>query len=382
MKIVIAPDSFKDALRARQAAQHIASGLTSIMPGAEIDLCPVSDGGEGFAAALGGSGLENKYATAWCIGPLGQTRSQPVWVLLKSDRGKPATAVLELASVCGLEMVPADQRDPTRSTTFGLGQLIAETLRHGAKTVVLGIGGSATNDAGCGIAQALGARFFDKHGAEITTHITGGDLQRIASIDRGSVAAQTLATKYLIACDVTNPLTGPNGAAHIYAPQKGATPEQVEQLDAGLRHIAKLWREQLGVDVEQMPGAGAAGGVGGGMVAMLGAKLVPGAELVLDTIGFDQRINDADLVITGEGRLDAQSLSGKAVMAVARRCKAMNVPCVALVGCVGEGAEQTLAQGLTDYIVIGEGLDPAESIRRTGELLERAAARVAEERLN
>lgn len=211
--------------------------------------------------------------------------------------------------------------------------------------------------------------------------MTGGMLRKVARIDTTYSDQRINRVSIQVACDVTNPLTGPNGAAHVYAPQKGAIPEQVEQLDAGLRHMAKLWRDQLGIDVENMPGAGAAGGVGGGLVAMLGAKLVPGAELVLDTINFDARIQDADLVITGEGRLDSQSLQGKAAMAVAKRAAAAGVPCFALVGSVGDGADQALAQGLTGYRVIGEGLEPAESIRRTGELLQAAAAKLAEERL-
>ena len=176
-------------------------------------------------------------------------------------------------------------------------------------------------------------------------------------------------------------MTGHNGAAYTYAPQKGATPEQVKQLEAGTRHIARLWREQLGIDVEHMPGAGAAGGVGGGLVAMLGAELVPGADLVLDTIGFDERIKGADLVITGEGRLDSQSLSGKAAMTVAKRSHAAGVPCYALVGSIGEGADEALSQGLSGYRVIGEGLPVEESIARTGKLLESAAAKLTRELL-
>ncbi|MFK7789021.1 MAG: glycerate kinase, partial [Phycisphaeraceae bacterium] len=237
---------------------------------------------------------------------------------------------------------------------------------------------SATNDAGLGIAQALGFDFFDHNDKPIEDAITGALLMNVRKIV--PVSAEVLgAIHFSVACDVTNPLTGPNGAAHVYAPQKGATPQQVEELDAGLRHMAKLWREQLGVDVEHMPGAGAAGGVGGGLVAMLGAELVPGAELVLDTIGFDQRIKDADLVITGEGRLDSQSLQGKAAMAVAKRCQEAGVPCVALVGSVGEGADQALNHGLSAYHIIGEGLPVEESIRRTGELLQQAAVKVAQD---
>lgn len=282
----------------------------------------------------------------------------------------------------GLECLAESERDPTKTTTLGTGYQLRDALENSStQTIVLGIGGSATNDAGCGIVLALGGRFIDKAGEEIIGAITGANLKQVSRIELDELHPRLSKCTIRVACDVTNPLTGPNGAAHVYAPQKGATPEQVEHLDAGLRHMAQLWRDQLGVDVEHLPGAGAAGGVGGGLVAMLGAELVPGAELVLDTIGFDERIKDADLVITGEGRLDSQSLQGKAAMAVAKRCQKAGVPCVALVGSVGEGAEQSLEHGLSAYHVIGEGLSAEESIRRTGELLERAAVKLAQERL-
>ncbi|MFN3165913.1 MAG: glycerate kinase [Phycisphaeraceae bacterium] len=386
MKIVVAPDSFKDAMRASEASQHIAVGLRSIRSNAEIDQLPVSDGGEGFTnAIISRHPAAIEYVTK-TTSPLGK-RIEAAWYMLHDDDGQAATtAVIELATASGLELVKPAKRDPTKTHTYGTGWLMREAIQAGATQILLGIGGSATNDAAMGIAFALQVLFYDTCGQLFNkTGMPGKYLSQVGTIDTSSCLLNEAAHKSVqikVACDVDNPLAGPNGAAHVYAPQKGATPEQVEQLDAGLRHIARLWREQLGVDVEHLPGAGAAGGVGGGLVAMLGAELVPGAELVLDTIHFDERIKDADLIITGEGRLDAQSLSGKAVMAVAKRAKAAGVPCVALVGSVGEGAERMLDHGLSDIIVIGEGLDPAESIRRTGELLEQAAARLARERLN
>ncbi len=381
MKIVIAPDSFKDALRADAAALHIAQGLRSGSPNLEIDLCPIADGGEGFMHAIT-QGSSAPATTRVCdtTDPLGRPITA-AWTLLEDDR-KHRSAVIELASASGLEHLVPAERDVIRTSTYGTGRLIREALENRPDQLLLGIGGSATNDAGCGIAQALGVRFLDKSGKAITTPITGRDLSSVTGIDTDARDEWLSTIAIRVACDVTNPLTGPDGAAYVYAPQKGATPGQVEQLDAGLRHIARAWREQLCVDVEQLPGAGAAGGVGGGLVAMLGAELVPGAELVLDMIGFDQRIKDAGLVVTGEGRLDGQSLHGKAAMTVAKRCRAAGVPCVALVGCVGEGAERALGCGLTKYVVIGEGLDPAESIARTGELLGQAAAQLAREQLH
>eukprot|EP00752_Nemacystus_decipiens_P015988 g14293.t1 len=294
--------------------------------------------------------------------------------MLQDENNDPHTAVIELATASGLELLSPDERNPMRTSTFGTGRIIDDAIDKGAKHILLGIGGSATNDAGVGIAAALDVFFMNGKGKLIGK--TGYDATILSQIAEVLPESRLLeeGVSLTVACDVNNQLTGPNGAAHVYAPQKGATPEQVEELDAGLRHMAQLWRDQLGVDVEQLPGAGAAGGVGGGLVAMLGAELVPGAELVLDTIGFDERIKDADLVITGEGRLDRQSLQGKAAMAVAKRCQKTGVPCIALVGSVGEGAEDALDHGLSAYHVIGEGLAPEESIRRTSDAEEDANA--------
>ncbi len=378
MKVVIAPDSFKDALRAGEVAQRIADGLKAVMSEIEIDHCPVADGGEGFIDAIVSSHGNVQLREAETYDPLGGSITAR-WVMLDPDSD--AIAVIELAAASGLELIKKHQRDPTKTSTAGTGWLIAQVLDAGAKQLLIGVGGSATNDGAIGIAQCLGIDFYDSEDhCYSTMGLCGNDLAHIARI-KHSHFKPLASIKVRVACDVTNPLAGPNGAAYVYAPQKGATPEQVEELDSGLRHMAKLWRDQLGVDVEDLPGAGAAGGVGGGLVAMLGAELVPGAELVLDTIGFDERIKDADLVITGEGRLDSQSLNGKAAMAVAKRCQRAGVPCVALVSSVGEGAERSLEHGLSAYHVIGEGLPAEESIRRTGELLEAAAMKVAQERL-
>ncbi|MBX2850796.1 MAG: glycerate kinase [Phycisphaeraceae bacterium] len=380
MKVVIAPDSFKDAKRAAQAVRWIAAGLRSVVPSIEVDACPVADGGEGFVEAITFNRPNAKRHRSDTVDPLYRRIEDRPWVMLHDEQDEPHTAVIELAAASGLELLEPSKRNPMRTSTCGTGIMIEATVERGAKHVLLGIGGSATSEAGIGIAAALFVRLLDHKGRMFHKQMDARKMKKVVGILPGSLLADE-GVSLTVACDVSNPLTGPNGAAHVYAPQKGATPEQVEQLDAGLRHMAQLWRDQLGVDVENMPGAGAAGGVGGGLVAMLGAELVPGAELVLDTIGFDERIKDADLVITGEGRLDSQSLSGKAAMSVAKRCQQADVPCVALVGSVGEGADQALEHGLTAYHVIGEGLPADESIRRTGELLEAAAVRLAQDRL-
>jgi len=378
MKVVIAPDSFKDAMRAEHVASHIAQGLRLVEPGIDIDCCPIADGGEGFVAAIarsmGGTAQRHQVPT---VDPL-ERAIESGWLGLRGADGL-HTAVIELAGASGLELLKPGERNVMLCSTLGTGRVMQDALKHGIDRLVLGIGGSATHDGGCGIAQALGARFYDDHGYELTWPITGSYLSSIRRIDIEKLDQQLKRCGLRVACDVTNPLTGHNGAAYTYAMQKGATAAQLEQLDYGLAHLARLWREQLGVDVELMPGAGAAGGVGGGLVAMLGAKLVPGAELVLDTVEFDRRVRGADLVITGEGRLDSQSLQGKAALAVARRSAQAGVPCYALVGCAGEGAERALMHGLCGYRVIGEGLDAADSILRTGELLTHEAAKLLQQ---
>ncbi|MEX0776587.1 MAG: glycerate kinase [Phycisphaeraceae bacterium] len=372
MKVICAPDKFKGCLSAATAAQAMARGIRRALPEAEIDVCPVADGGEGtveaIIAATGGE-LRHDEVT----GPLGQ-KVQAAWGM--SPDGP--TAVIEMAAAAGLELVPPDRRDPTRTTTFGVGELIACAIDAGATRIILGIGGSATCDGGCGVAAALGAQFFtdDSQGLQ-SVDCTGGDLHRITIIRDNDVVRQRVAgCDIRVACDVTNPLTGLEGAAYVYAPQKGATAEQVELLDRGLRHLASLWREQLGIDVEALPGAGAAGGLGGGLVAFLHASLVPGIALVLDAVNFEQRVADCGLCLTGEGRIDGQTASGKACIGVAQAAQRHGVPTIALVGGIGPDANRTLQAGLREYHVIGEGLSLEESMRRAEELIEATAQRV------
>ena len=379
MKVVIAPDSFKDALRAQEVVRHIIDGFKVGCPGTEFEPFPLSDGGEGFIETVMRGNPKASRESCITIDPLGR-KIRASWVMVRGDTPDKSTAMIELASASGLELLKPEERNPCLTSTRGTGMMLREAYIRGARRFVLGIGGSATHDAGLGIAQAIGMIPFDAQGNQIiSTQISGGQLIEVRGFDAIFEESGLMTDCEIhVACDVDNPLTGTNGAAHTYAAQKGATPAQIEELEAGTKHIAEVWRKQFGVDVETMPGAGAAGGVGGGLVAMLGAKLTSGAELVLETIGFGDTLNDADLVITGEGRLDSQSLQGKAAMTVAKRCKQAGVPCVALVGSVGEGAEQALDHGLSAYHVIGEGLPVEESIRRTGELLEAAAVKLAQ----
>ncbi len=371
MRIICAPDSFKESLTAEQAAQAMADAIRRERPDAVVDTCPISDGGEGFTDAITAAHTSEPMTTP-CIDPLGREVYAPWSKVMRNSESD--TALIEMAAASGLCLVDSVQRDPEITTTFGTGQIITDAIRSDCKQMIVGIGGSATNDGGCGMAQALGVRFYDQAGQLIERPITGGLIGSILRIDVSGIDERLKDVTVTVACDVTNPLTGPNGAAHVYGPQKGATPEQVDRLDAGLRHLAGLFRDQLGIDVEHTPGAGAAGGLGAGLMAFCDARIRPGLDIVLEMVEFDRRVRGCDLCLTGEGRLDGQSLFGKAVIGVAQAAAKHNVPTVALVGSLGEGHEKSLDAGLKDYIEIGRGLPVDESIARAAELLEKATA--------
>lgn len=373
MRVICAPDSFKGSLTAVEAAAAMRRGVLDADPAAEVDSCPIADGGEGTVEAMGAAG-EADRRTSRVTGPLGEPLDA-AWVMLPGATNlQGPTAVLEMAAAAGLTRVDPSRRDPERTTTFGVGRLIARAIDAGVSAVLLGIGGSATCDAGCGAVQALGGRFYDAARRRIDTPLTGGDLARIASLDVAPARERCRGVALRVACDVTNPLDGPHGAAHVYAPQKGAHPAAVERLDAGLCNLAERWRSQLDRDVEAHPGAGAAGGLGGGLVAMLDATLEPGIDLVLEAVNFHDRVAPCDLCLTGEGKLDGQSLSGKAVLGVAKAAAAHGVPTHALVGRLGEDAQRTLDAGLTAYHEIAAGLPEDEAMRCAAELLQAATA--------
>ncbi|QDU70591.1 glycerate kinase [Mucisphaera calidilacus] len=370
MKVVVAPDSYKDACAAVAAAEAMAAGVRAADAGAAVVLCPIADGGEGFLASLVRAGYVEARSVATVDARM-RERSAEIGV-----SGDGQTAVVELAQAAGLEHLAREERDPLCTSTRGVGLMIRAALEQGVTEVVLGIGGSATNDLGCGCAQALGVRFFDPDGRVIEDVIRGGDLKQIAGLDVSGLDERLRGVRIRVACDVTNPLYGPEGAAAVFGPQKGASPAAVAELDEGLRNVAGVIERELGRSIASLPGSGAAGGMGGGAVAFLGAELVSGADLVLDLAGFDDAVADADLVLTGEGKLDGQSLGGKAVMVVARRARAQRVPTVALVGCVGDRPEAAVDAGLGGYEILAPGLSASESMARTAELLVDAAARV------
>lgn len=337
MRIVVAPDSFKESLPARQVCEAIARGVRRARPDAAVELLPMADGGEGTVEALIAA-TGGRLREAVVTDPLGRPVSA-AWGLL-GDGSR--TAVLEMAAASGLGLVPADLRNPLHTTTFGTGQLIEAALDDGASRILIGIGGSATNDGGAGAAQAVGVRFIDRDGRPIPDGLPGGRLDQVASIDLSRRDPRLPAVPIEVACDVDNPLCGPRGASAVYGPQKGASPDQVSLLDANLSHLAQVILRDLGKDVRDVPGAGAAGGLGAGLVAFFDGTLKPGIRMVMDALRFGERIVGADLIITGEGRLDRQSMMGKLIEGVGRAARTAGVPVIALVGCAGEGADSAL----------------------------------------
>ncbi len=338
MKIVLAPNAFKGSLTAMEAAGAMARGVLRACPKAEIVKVPVADGGDGLAEVLLGA-LGGEVRTVTVQGP----RDAPIdasFCYVPSLN----LAAIEMALASGLALLPDEQRDPMLTTTYGTGQLILAALELGVSRIVVGIGGSATNDGGIGMAAALGIGFPDADAQPVRP--VGGSLGAIRKIDISGLDPRVADTHFEVVCDVENPLLGPTGAAAVYGPQKGATPEQVEMLDAGLGNLAGLIETHLGIDVRTLPGAGAAGGLGAGLRAFLGAELRRGVDLVLDLVGLEEKLAGADLVLTAEGQIDFQTTFGKAPAGVALRAQARHIPCLALAGSVGGGLDDLHAIGI------------------------------------
>lgn len=339
MKILLAPDKFRGSLEADEVCAAMAAGVRRAFPEAKIASIPLADGGEGFAKALTlNSGGE--LVSVSVEDPLGRP-IQAVYGLSSDSK----SAFIEMATASGLALLSESERDPTLTSSYGTGQIIADALERGVGSIILGIGGSATNDGGAGLAAALGFCFLDNNKVEIFPR--GGNLADIQFIDSSRVHPRLAASKITIACDVTNPLYGDNGAAYIYGPQKGASPEQVKLLDDGLDHLAKIATETIGRDVSQMPGAGAAGGVGAGALWFLNATLESGAAIVFAQTHLEKHIRGADLVITGEGKMDQQTLSGKLVLGVADMCARHKVPVAAVCGTLALSPEQLKETSIT-----------------------------------
>jgi glycerate kinase len=373
MKILIAPDKFKGCLTAKQAADAIAAGARRADPAIEIDLCPMADGGEGTVSALVAA-TGGRLLTRRVTGPLPEMKVEATFGLL----GDGKTAVVEMAAASGLALLPAADRNPMATTTFGTGQLLLAAAEAGAETIIVGIGGSATIDAGIGAAQACGLPVILRDGEPLspTEPLTGADLEKVVLVKHGR-GSPIDRVKIIVACDVVNPLFGATGAARVFGRQKGATPEQIDWFDGQLAGVAQRTGNE---PLAAMPGAGAAGGLGFGLAAFFGATLEPGLPLVARIVDLPRRIAAADLCLTGEGRLDDQSLHGKTAIGVARLCKSAGVRCVALAGSapdIGDRAGDLYDEGLSAYFAIGDG--PAtleESMDRAATLLERSAENV------
>lgn len=369
MHIIIAPDSFKGSLTSHEVAQAMDRGVKRVLPTCTTTLLPLSDGGEGLVDSLvvasGGRLLEYQVQ-----GPLKALVTAQMGLL-----GDGKTAVIEMAQASGLTLIKPEERNPLLTTTFGTGQLIKEALDLGCTKLIIGIGGSATNDGGMGMAQALGFQFLDAEGIALGSG--GAELARLAKIDVTKVDPRLKGVQIEVACDVDNPLTGPKGAAHIYGPQKGATPEMVEFLDQALENYDKILQKDLGKSVNLTPGAGAAGGLGAGLMALLDGKLVSGIELVLRVLGFAEEAKGAELVLTGEGKFDAQSAFGKVPVGVGRQSLKLGVPVVVVAGTVLPDAEELHAEGITAYFSIqNKPMSLKEAMENGAELVENQVAEV------
>ena len=371
MKMAVAPNAFKGSLTSEAAAECIARGLLRALPSCEMVKVPVADGGDGTArtvvAATGG-----RWVTRVVCDPLGRPIESGFGIT-----GDGRTAVIEMALASGVALLRTDERNPMLTSSCGTGELIRAALDSGVGAVLIGIGGSATNDGGMGMARALGVRFLDARGRELAG--AGHDLARVASIDVRGLDSRVRRAAIGVACDVTNPLCGPQGAARVYAPQKGASPRMVEELDAGLERLASIIRRDTGVDVRSLQGGGAAGGLGAGLVAFLGATLVPGAERVLDVCGLKAKLSGCDWVVTGEGRLDGQTVFGKAPAAVGRLARSLGIPAIAICGSLGPGAERVREAGITAYFAaLEESVCEADLPVRGPGMLERCAEQVGQ----
>ena len=342
---ILVPDSFKGTLSAIEVCNIMKSSIKNLYKDANIISVPVADGGEGtvdaFLYALGG---EKK--SVWVSDAFNEQKILAHYAMLKDD-----IAVIEMAACAGLPLVK-NRLEPDKTTTFGVGELIIDAINSGAKKIILGLGGSATNDGGCGMASALGVKFKDEQDQEFIP--TGGTLSQIYKIDMNNIYSKIKDVEFISMCDVDNPLCGRLGASAVFAPQKGADEDMVKLLDEGLAHLAKIIKRDLHIEVKDIKGAGAAGGLGAGSIAFLQSKLTKGIDVILDTIKFDELVSKADIVFTGEGKFDSQSLHGKVVMGVANRSQKYKTPVIVVTGAIGENIQEAYNKGITAIFSINK----------------------------
>lgn len=370
MNLLIAPDAFKDCLSARQVATSLSLGIEKIMPETQIQIIPMADGGEGTVEsvidATGGEHIK-------CVVKDPLMREIPSFYGITGDG---STAVIEMAAASGIELLKKEERNPWMTSTFGTGQLIRDALEKGCNKILLGIGGSATNDAGAGMAEALGVKFSSASGNPVGPG--GGALSEVEMIHMEGLDPRIASTKIMVACDVSNPLTGPKGASAIYGPQKGADGDMVRKLDSNLVHFSAVIREQLGKEVDEVPGAGAAGGLGAGLMAFLSGRLMPGFDMIADAVNLEEKIKQADLVITGEGKIDSQTQFGKTPFGVAQLALKHGKPVIGIAGTVEEGADVMYNMGFDVILpILEKPSDLDDAIRHAEELLKRSGERIA-----
>jgi glycerate kinase len=370
MNVLIAPDSFKDSLSARRVALSLRKGMEKVLKEATFQIAPMADGGEGTVESLIDA-TEGKKVELRVRDPLMREVNSFYGIT-----GDGSTAVIEMAAASGIELLEPAERNPWITSTYGTGQLIGDALDRGCRKILLGIGGSATNDGGAGMAEALGVKFTDEKGMKIGPG--GGMLGAVARIHMEGIHPAIKDTEIRVACDVSNPLTGPEGASAIYGPQKGADPPMVQKLDKHLEHFARLMKAQLGKEVSLTPGAGAAGGLGAGLMAFLDARLAPGFDLVAETARLEEQIQQADLVITGEGKMDAQTRYGKTPFGVAQLALKHGKPVIAVAGTLDRGAEVLYAHGFQVIMpILDKPGDLAYALAQAARLLEETGERIA-----
>ena len=368
-KVLISPDSFKESLDGMEVAMAIRQGLERGIDGVESICLPVADGGDGTIEALV-KASNGSFMTSRVLDPLGLP-IDAIWGVM----GDGVTAVIEMARASGLALLTDEQRDPRYTTTFGTGQLIYEAIQKGYKKLIIGIGGSATNDGGVGMAQALGVKFLDQNGKELP--FGGAPLVDLKEIDMSNISPEISELSVLVASDVSNPLCGKTGASAIYGPQKGATPKMVLELDSALKNYADVISSTLGKNVELSSGSGAAGGLGAGLMAFMNAELRPGIDLVTEALDFDKYLQDCDLVITGEGAIDGSTIFNKAPVGVAKRAKKYNIPVIAFAGTLGDGYQKVYDHGIDAvFNVQNKPMSLQDSMKNTKELLVDSVERV------
>ncbi|WP_305464604.1 glycerate kinase [Photobacterium leiognathi] len=370
MKIIIAPDSYKESLTAMEVATAIENGFRQVIPNAEYIKLPMADGGEGTVQSLvdasNGTIIEHSVT-----GPLGEQVNGFFGLM-----GDGKTAIIEMAAASGLHLVIPELRNPMLTTSFGTGELILAALDKGVEHIIVGIGGSATNDGGIGMAQALGVCFLDENNKPI--HYSGGALDSLHRIDISNIDPRLVSVKLEVACDVDNPLCGEKGASQVFGPQKGATPEMVTQLDNNLAHYAEIIKRDLGKDVKDMAGAGAAGGMGAALLGLFNAQLRPGIEIVMDAVNLADVLQDADLVITGEGRIDSQTIHGKTPIGVARTAKRFNKPVIGIAGSLSYDCNVVHEHGIDAvFSVVPRSVSLAEALAEAAINVELTARNVA-----